>query len=244
MQAVEQLSRSNRRAPSVSNSTRRHAARAHTPTSHRTPTSRHAIHHRVVPSSPSFHLPRPSIQRSSSGSMTLGFGGIGPVPKSAKRWARSAHLHEVKGANMSSPSVEGLRHRTSGEATPLAPMRATGDADSGDIFSPPSQAQVLTIPFLDGSNTISKGKARVIGLQPLRQPSPLRASPIIHLASPPPPVRGRGLGRRPSQAESEVSEGDAWVDTDMDGSECDLATGPDSLGRERTYTGPSANSSL
>jgi hypothetical protein len=32
-------------------------------------------------------------------SSALAFAGVGPVPRSARRWARSAHLHEVRGVS-------------------------------------------------------------------------------------------------------------------------------------------------
>ncbi|KAI0823977.1 UNC-like C-terminal-domain-containing protein [Trametes gibbosa] len=250
-QAVDHLSRNNRRGPP--NGLRRHAARPHTPTVARTPTSRHAAHYRAVPLSPSLHLPRPGIQRSSSGSMTLGFGGIGPVPKSAKRWARSAHLHEVKGA-------EGSRHRrpgSPGESTPIASRPPSGDDDTPNILHTPPYTRVHAVTSLDGLSTISKGKARAVelGLQSFRQPSPLRPSPFIDLPSSLRATRGRAPQRQLSQTESEQSEGDAWVDTDVDGSECDLVLDGDAVAasssspgaRERTYvgsTGAAANSSL
>ncbi|KAI0642933.1 UNC-like C-terminal-domain-containing protein [Trametes meyenii] len=239
-QVADQLSRSSRRGAS----TRKQIARPHTPTSIRSPTARHFAHYRAVPPSPSLLLPRPGIQRSSSGSMTHGFGGIGPVPKSAKRWARSAHLHEVKGTTTSSPS-NGLRHRKSGEATPVASTSTIVSVDTQDVFSSPSHAQVLLAPAFNGVGTISKGKARPIENQ-ARHPSPLRGTPIIDISSPPPPSRGRDSRRHPSQAESEMSEGDAWVDTDVDGSECDLVidASTDVGTRERTYVGTAANSSL
>ncbi|KAI0763545.1 UNC-like C-terminal-domain-containing protein [Trametes elegans] len=252
VQVAERLSRSSRRGPGAGGA-RKQSARPHTPTSIRTPTSRHLVHHRAVPSSPSFHLPRPTIQRSSSGSMTLGFGGVGPVPKSARRWARSAHLHEVKGAAASSPSADRIRHRTSaaddGQETPLA---STSTTASTDVFGPqhPDTVPTLLMPAFDGAGTISKGKARAVGIQ-FRHPSPLRDAPVVDLASPPAvPPYGRETMRRASTTNSETSEGDGWVDTDVDGSECDLvvdaAAGAEpGIMRERTYVpGVAGNSSL
>lgn len=58
---------------------------------------------------------RPQMQRSNSLTgpssaglpMSLSWTGVGPVPKSAKRWARTAHLHEVKSPVPSSATAEG-----------------------------------------------------------------------------------------------------------------------------------------
>ncbi|KAI9066021.1 hypothetical protein FKP32DRAFT_1646714 [Trametes sanguinea] len=260
-QLAERFSQNSRRAP-VASSSRRQATRPHTPTSLRTPSSRHFAHHRAVPSSPSFHLPRPAIQRSSSGSMTLGFGGVGPVPRSAKRWARSAHLHEVKGVTAPSPNPEGGSSRQRGPGkdlglTPQASRDANDGAEPQDVFGTPSRAAVLLDAAFDGTRTLSKGKARASGI-PLRHPSPLRPAPAVDISSPPPPSRGRdsrqASGPIQREGEAELSEGDAWVDTDVDGSECDMgvdagvvsgATGELQVARERTYVaGAAANSSL
>lgn len=58
---------------------------------------------------------RPQMQRSNSLTgpssaglpMSLSWTAVGPVPKSAKRWARTAHLHEVKSPVPSSATAEG-----------------------------------------------------------------------------------------------------------------------------------------
>ncbi|OSC98017.1 hypothetical protein PYCCODRAFT_1454608, partial [Trametes coccinea BRFM310] len=167
-QLADRLLQTSRRGP-VASSSRRQATRPHTPTSLRTPTSRHFAHHshRAVPASPSFHLPRPAIQRSSSGSMALGFGGIGPVPKSAKRWARSAHLHEVKGATAASPDPEGAGSRQRRAGTPHASRDTEGGAETQDVFGTPERGQALLEAAFDGTRTLSKGKARASGI-PLR----------------------------------------------------------------------------
>ncbi|TFK48784.1 hypothetical protein OE88DRAFT_504862 [Heliocybe sulcata] len=64
-----------------------------TPTGVRTPASRHTGGHRR-PLTPTGN--RPPIQRSNSHGAPQEFAVIGPVPRSAKRWARTAHIHEVK----------------------------------------------------------------------------------------------------------------------------------------------------
>ena len=221
---------------------RKALARPHTPTSIRTPTNRHFVHHRAgIPTSPSHHAfgSRPAIQRSSSGSITLGFGGIGPVPKSAKRWARTAHLHEVKAA-ASTPRRPG---QVGGDNTPV-PSSSRAQGRHGDLFDAAAtdadaNAQVLVLPpAMERSETITlgKGKGRMVAAH-IRQPSPLRPAPVIDLSSP--PRRERAL----VPSESDASEGDAWVDTDVDGSECDsvVDAGPEGVVRERTSV---ANNSL
>ena len=241
----------------VAGSSRRSGARPHTPTTSRTPVSRHFVgHHRagsaLLPISPaSLHALRPGIQRSNSG----GFGGIGPVPRSAKRWARSAHLHEVKNAhaNVASPRRLGRDldrdvdvdadedEDEDREATPM-PRASSGydEADAQDLLVPPD---------LERSDTVGKGKGKgkggMIAATPMvRQPSPLRDVDLIDLASP--PLRAMSL----AGGSGETSE---WVDTDVSGSECDSVLGDggggssgglDSAGlRERTFVRPT-NSSL
>ncbi|GJE92617.1 UNC-like C-terminal-domain-containing protein [Phanerochaete sordida] len=83
---------------------------------------------------------RPPIQRAHSSLIAQSFstGGIGPVPKSARRWARTAHLHEVKSAapTLGASRSEGARSRQ--------PSTSDDDhADTGptlarhaDVFSP------------------------------------------------------------------------------------------------------------
>ncbi|KAI8986140.1 UNC-like C-terminal-domain-containing protein [Trametes punicea] len=254
---AEQLSHSTRRGPSTSSSNRRQATRPHTPTSLRTPSSRHFAHHRAVPLSPSFHLPRPGIQRSSSGSIALGFGGVGPVPKSAKRWARSAHLHEVKGATASSSNLQGSRQEMQAkniDQTRQAPSSDKKGADAQDVFWSSIQRPASLGASFEGTSTLSKGKARASGF-PARQPSPLRPS-VVDLSPPRPPSRGRAVRRTSGQTQPDAnfSEGDAWVDTDVDGSECDMVVDATALGggaadsqvaRERTYvSGAAAHNSL
>ncbi|RDX48854.1 hypothetical protein OH76DRAFT_1351776 [Lentinus brumalis] len=240
-QASDDLPRP-RRAHAAGTS-RKTIPRPHTPTAIRTPTSRHFAHRAGNATSPSHHAfgPRPQMQRSGSGSMTLGFGGIGPVPKSAKRWARTAHLHEVK---LATPRRQ---KQTNGDNTPVpsasgsdTPARDTYDVDASNADD--ANAQFLVLPAaIDRSETITlgtlgRGKGRMVAGS-LRQSSPLRPAAVIDLSSP--PLRSRRL----APSESDASEGDAWIDTDVDGSECDsvVDAGPEGVFRERTSV---ANSSM
>ncbi|TBU22364.1 UNC-like C-terminal-domain-containing protein [Dichomitus squalens] len=213
-----------RRSHAAGSSRKGSSVRPHTPTALRTPTNRHFTHHRV-PASPGFLSGvRPGIQRSNSGSMTHGFGGVGPVPKSAKRWARSAHLHEVK-ATSASPRGQAA----DGEATPIPSTDATpgADAEGSDVHV------LLAPPLIERSETVRKGKGKA---PMVRHPSPLRPL-IVNLSSP---------LLRPAALSGEGSEGEGWVDTDVSGSECDvvLDAGPDSAAlRERTFV-RATNSSL
>ncbi|PCH40389.1 hypothetical protein WOLCODRAFT_117183 [Wolfiporia cocos MD-104 SS10] len=171
-------------------------ARPRTPSALRISTPRHynhsrPSHHGATHSTPLASLSRPqTLTRSSSGGSALALGGIGPVPRSAKRWARSAHLHEVKSAGVV-PSAESAKY-TSLSGSVSAGVEKMEYED--DIF---------------GAET-TKDAVRDRRLFDARQAlSPLRLSSASDLP------KGCVHGGPPS----EVSEGDGWVDTDVDGSE-------------------------
>ncbi|EKM49800.1 uncharacterized protein PHACADRAFT_265504 [Phanerochaete carnosa HHB-10118-sp] len=94
--------------------------------------------------------PRPQIQRVHSSAMSQSFsmGVIGPVPKSARRWARTAHLHEVKSSvPLGTSGSEGGRSRqpsVSGdgdEGVRPGPVHSQSEATFGSSARPPmSQA--------------------------------------------------------------------------------------------------------
>ena len=150
------------------------------------------------------------------------------MPKSEKRWARSAHLHEVKSTATPTPRRQA---EDEGEANSVPSTSAAANVETAE-----DGAQILLAPpFFERSETVrkDKGKGRA---SMVRQPSPLRPL-VVDLSSPP---------LRPTAAGGEGSEGEAWVDTDVSGSECDLVldAGPDSAGlRERTFI-RATNSSL
>ncbi|KAH8086019.1 UNC-like C-terminal-domain-containing protein [Cristinia sonorae] len=168
--------------------------------------------------------PRPQMQRSYSGgapritqSASLS-SVIGPVPKSAKRWARSAHLHEVKSLasdlskmngtsfteitpRPSTPPPAPVANGASTEPTtpnPPPPVQVVGDVFSSHVLTPP----VATVPWTPSSNrkeSLTMHLARA-GLSPSDM-SPSR----IHARS--------------ADRDGDISEGDAWVDTDVDSSD-------------------------
>ncbi|KAI0060437.1 hypothetical protein BV25DRAFT_1917784 [Artomyces pyxidatus] len=85
------------------------APRSRTPSIRNTPRSHHNFHPRAGPSTPTSGA-RPLLQRSNShnsaGAVGLSTTAgadvlVGPVPRSAKRWAHSAHLHEVRRVGLS-----------------------------------------------------------------------------------------------------------------------------------------------
>ncbi|KZT28717.1 hypothetical protein NEOLEDRAFT_1128893 [Neolentinus lepideus HHB14362 ss-1] len=166
------------------------ARKPRTPTSFRTPASRHSGSYRR-PLTPTGN--RPPIQRSNSHGASHEFPVIGPVPRSAKRWARTAHLHEVKTPGKG-------KEVDQGQDTPMQPdgERETSLADrsglSEDAFRRSSSSR---------SNHDRLG-AEEVKTRGSRMSSPLRMS--MTSGSPP--------GHDPMQGSE--TDGDAWIDTDAD----------------------------
>lgn len=182
-------------------SSRRLSSHQHTPSSMRVSSSRHfnmirPPQHGASHSSP---LSRPVIQRSASGG---GFTALGHSSRSVKRWARSAHLHEVRGLHTVNTNA-GESHAVpeGGQATPAVPQP---DASNVDIFSP------LSTPVVAGIS--SKGKGSYQDFRPAL--SPLRLGSARDLP--------KGCAREGPASDVEGSEGDGWVDTDADGSESEV----------------------
>ncbi|KAL6301968.1 UNC-like C-terminal-domain-containing protein [Sparassis latifolia] len=184
-------------------------ARPRTPLALRTSNSRHNIFNRSVAhggvhASPSSALSRPQIQRSSSGH---GFGGIGPVPRSAKKLARSAHLHEVKSTSGAPNSECKTTDKNTGHPLSERARRPEDVIDTSvDIFSPQSHTAVLETPSVDAAR--SKHPDDRHPLSPLRLPT---ANDLPH-----------GCACEGPLPEGDTSEADGWVDTDADGSESEL----------------------
>ena len=127
---------------------------------------------------------------------------VGPVPRSAKRWARSAHLHEVR------------RGARDAEVRVQVPLVSRGvDADVGSEGDDENEHEAAAHAF-DVADGVKRGAGyvpRSAGLHARRRGSPLRERA----------VNGAGAGA----AGAGETGGDGWVDTDADGSDVDWARG-------------------
>jgi hypothetical protein len=118
------------------------------------------------------------------------------MPKSAKRWARTAHLHEVR-ATAPTPSADGRQHKL-GEnkrhdrENNRTPKEFDFERERDDVFS-------SSIPK-PSTNSMPMDTSAEAGRSPTIEQSLLLKPEII------------------------MDDGDPWVDTDsVDGSEMDLA---------------------
>lgn len=155
--------------------------------------------------------PRPPIQRTSSGgpsgivqSASMG-SVIGPVPKSAKRWARSAHLHEVK----STPVIPKLN----GASVVLTPPKEP-EVDVG----PTTAKQVVGVAESGLVGDVFTSNVRVPGPW---TPADRKQSLTMLLARAglsPSDMSPSRLAVQSTERDS-ASGGDAWVDTDVGSSD-------------------------
>ena len=137
---------------------------------------------------------RPPIQRSYSNAMTQSYsmGMIPPGPKSAKHWARTAHLHEVKNVGM---------RVYAGELEP---------SESSDVFS-----AGVDVPS-SRENRVRRGDG-VLGAMKAENQTNGRSE--------------RKLQQVEKTLEGDASEGDVWVDTDVeDDSGAEVESLHDSVG--------------
>ena len=170
--------------------------RSLTPTALRTP-ARHLGNHRrpTTPTGSHNSLPRPYLHRAHSQGAAGGsqpFIGVGPVPRSAKKWAKSSHLHEVRGRDERCNNTSGSRGQDRGRD------RRGRENEFSDMFRSPvspfkSYSSNQPIAVGDNLKFFDKGKG-LNGRQPL---SPLS-------------IRRHSL---------DTDDSEMWVDTDVDGSE-------------------------
>jgi hypothetical protein len=222
------------RSSSYSNSLS-HSSRSRTP-SIRTPLSRqfnitgqHRPRTPVASGSMSTAIPhqltpRPRLKRANShGSgpvLTATWTGVGPVPKSAKRWARSAHLHEVRTtggklrkerenrAGMGDPSALGgddslgMSPRHHQHAQSLGSPSEVSSSELVDVFASPtapSRSRGVTLDHLTGNIASALGPGSPGGSPESKGKGKDYSHLLLHSAFSP---------------KSEESEGELWVDTD------------------------------
>ncbi|KIK69863.1 hypothetical protein GYMLUDRAFT_90851 [Collybiopsis luxurians FD-317 M1] len=208
------------RKPRVQNVYLRSGSRSRTP-SLRTP---HPHNPRLVsrPTTPTTSISatyRPQLQRANSLSgpnfslpTSASWTGVGPVPKSAKRWARTAHLHEVK-----SP------------ATIAAESKIPKDLDEKENQSAESSADSLTIaksaPDRKAKNMENGMDMDIFFKTPSRLPKRSNGHTRLSVLTTSLDKSSGGLDPRLSHADirwttspggsCDGEDGDLWIDTDM-----------------------------
>ncbi|KIM43080.1 hypothetical protein M413DRAFT_395619 [Hebeloma cylindrosporum] len=175
--------------------------RSRAPSLRSTPATRriqHIAHQKpITPHTTTF---RPHLMQrwSSQGGPVPASGSWGSMsmPKSAKKWARTAHLHEVK-TPVPTPSAEGRQHKL-GENTrhdrenDRTPKEFDFEREREDVFS--SSIAKLSTNSLPMDMNVGAGRSPTIERSLLLKPEVI------------------------------MDDGDPWVDTDsVDGSEIDLA---------------------
>ncbi|KAF8955257.1 UNC-like C-terminal-domain-containing protein [Flammula alnicola] len=174
--------------------------RSRAPSLRSTPAGRRTQQRPITPSTSSFR-PQP-LQRASShaGSSTLqsgSWGSIGVPPKSAKKWARTAHLHEVKTLGPL-VSAGGRRSRKAGEDVDVGSTRhdRSRDRTPRELEFERENDDFFSSPWLGSSP---------------------KSSPVDVTRSQSSPTLANSLLFKP---EPSLDDGDVWIDTDsVDGSE-------------------------
>lgn len=189
-------------------SERRPAVRAHAHSRSRTPSLHGNLHPR--PTTPTRAGAHPPLVRANSQGGGGAPGPGGPVPRSMKRWARSAHLHEIRGG--AGPRAQADSGREGGSEQGSRSLES--ENEFLDIFGTPSASRRNGSRVVRGMVNVSD---LVFGDLDGEDRGPVLDETL-------------GLYRSPLLAKSEESggDGDAWVDTDasVDGSEVELELDP------------------
>ncbi|KAI0088640.1 UNC-like C-terminal-domain-containing protein [Irpex rosettiformis] len=137
---------------------------------------------------------RPPILRSHSSTIGQSFstGMIPPGPKSAKHWARTAHLHEVKNVGT----------RTTRNVAKIEPMESSDVFSSGTVAVGMPSSREKRARGVDGELDVSGMENRTNG----------------HLGCVDLEEGVLQQGENMSEVEVDGGEGDVWVDTDADDS--------------------------
>ncbi|KAJ7119837.1 UNC-like C-terminal-domain-containing protein [Mycena epipterygia] len=174
-------------------------ARSRTPTLMRTPHRRPATpthaHTQNTPAHPSTRAtPLPMQQSVSQGAH---------VPRSARRWARTAHLHELRGGATGSAQRLGVAQeavvpRSAGAVSSVVSLNSDVFASPSPASSGPRSADLLDVRLRTSGSAGGRGELVYRGLPP----------------------SAAMLDRGQVVSAEDTGEGDLWVDTD-EGSEID-----------------------
>ena len=193
----------------------------------------HHVHHSTGFSSPigvSSWSARPVIQRANSSggagmimmTQSASMGLISPAPRSAKRWARSAHLHEVKSATIPRKDWRDANHRARHNHN-FSEGENVGGTGVGDVFGSRVELPRMSPRIRsegDEESPRRRGPSRHHYHRGRMSAQKQIAAASENLQFEEEAARGHDRGRGCS--EGDVSEGEGWVDTDVGGSDLDV----------------------
>ena len=181
-------------------------ARARAPSLRSTPVSRRIHHQRPITPIGAAFRPQPLQRSNSHNASALQASASWGVPKSAKKWARTAHLHEVKTAG----HAKRVRKKSAENAALVVSMEAGRGKERREDSRTPREFEFG--PFAGEREEDARFGA-------LKLPLALPTRDGVALS----PTHENSLLFKSSDFDSTpADEGDAWVDTDsVDGSEID-----------------------
>ncbi|TDL19764.1 hypothetical protein BD410DRAFT_791930 [Rickenella mellea] len=152
---------------------------------------------------------RPQLQRSNSHSTPA--GTIGPVPRSAKKWAKSAHLHEIQLGGAAAMRHRGHGAGSGGGGERERERERQRSADGGGV-----------IRDISGKENVGNGGAApAVALANAANGHAGGNGDVFWPSTPTPRMPKLGSPWTPNGVKSspDADEADAWVDTDVEGSE-------------------------
>ncbi|KAJ3829337.1 UNC-like C-terminal-domain-containing protein [Lentinula raphanica] len=141
--------------------------------------------------------------------VSASFSAVGPVPKSAKRWARTAHLHEVK-----SP-VPAVATATNGKLSKHMDDRNVADERAEGGRSVDATVDTTSHPPQDEARVaVTESNSDVFLESPIQSTRRSRISNLCSLAKPLTELPAGNHWTTSSGSSCDGEDGDAWVDTD------------------------------
>jgi hypothetical protein len=152
---------------------------------------------------------RPRLQSAGSVPTELALGSGGTMPRSARKWARSSHLHEVRVDG--GPRTGGKGKRGDGGGKSNSKATKENGSDHSDVFGTPGGG----------------GGGGVRSPYLIRQLEGIRTGPLVGKSIIGEVAEGEDVYIDPNRGKlaggvEESGDGDGWVDTDVDGSEVEV----------------------